>query len=142
MVVLLFSASFGFTQGNGLIDVPLPNLNRGLQAYQNRNFQNINQNGGQTSHYWEVNDQIRAPFETYKYLPVGTMAIDNGFSPATLEWSLSGKHKFVPALDLTVIKLKPGEPVVPQPATQFGTVQTERGHLLNRAKQSIMGFLH
>ena len=93
--------------------------------------------------YWEVDDSIRVPFETYKYLPGGMMAMDQGFAPASLEWTFTGKHKFVPSLDLTVIQVKPGErSIAPKADSEFGTIVPGRGYLWTKATRSLMAALH
>lgn len=94
--------------------------------------------------YWEVDDSVRVPFETYNYLPNRMMVVDQGFSPASLIWDFAGKHKLIPALDLTVIQVKPGEKKIPatKPDAEFGTFESRRGVLWAKATRSLMAALH
>ena len=91
----------------------------------------------QRSWYWEVNDLTQAPSGANKYLPKGVVTSNSDFSPATLEWTFTGKRKLMPTLDLTLVKMKPGEGTVRDgPNAQTGTAGSSRGSLWDRATQS------
>lgn len=93
--------------------------------------------------YWEIDDSIRVPFPTYNYLPHRMMAVEQGFSPATLSWNFTGKYKFMPSLDLTIVQIKPGEPIISiSPDAQYGVFELKRSaKLWAKATQSLMAAL-
>ena len=106
-------------------------------------YRSVNQTSSRRCWYWEVDDSIRVPFPTYNYLPHRMMAVDQGFSPATLSWNFTGKYKFMPSVDLTIVQIKPGERIIAaNPDAQFGIFQASRGsRLWEKATQSLIAAL-
>jgi hypothetical protein len=92
--------------------------------------------------YWEVDDSIRAPFPTYRYLP-GTMTHNDGFAPISLSWTFSGKHPLLPTLELAGMQIKPGERMtfLSRPSDSYGTVVSEPGSLWNKASHVLLAAL-
>jgi hypothetical protein len=95
------------------------------------------------SWYWEAIDLAQPLSDANKYLPKGVATANSDFSPASLEWTFTGKRKLMPTLDLTLVKIKPGEGTIHEgPAPASGGIQPLRGRLWDRATQSISDLLH
>jgi|tagenome__1003787_1003787.scaffolds.fasta_scaffold20681512_1 hypothetical protein len=146
VAVLLFMVSAALAQEKPLSSVPTPNLGSRasasviLQQALSRSFANH-------PGYWEGNagsDTRSAGSSRSRHQEVGTH--QGGFSPGKLVWNFTGKHKLVPLLDLTVVKVNPTQPWSVQPKTlsEFGTFvsQHKPGDLVNKATQSLMSAMH
>jgi len=143
-LVVLSGLGCGWTQQKKLVSAPLPHhLIDASSRYTNLFGQSTPRTSLQRSWYWEVNDLTQAPSAANKYLPKGVVTSNSDFSPATLEWTFTGKRKLMPTLDLTLVKIKPGEGTVRDgPNAQTGTAGSSRGSLWDRATQSISDLLH
>ena len=144
VVVLLSCLGCAWAQQKELVSAPLPNHPIDASSrYINLFDQSIPRTSLQRSWYWEVNDLARAPSGANKYLPKGVVTSNSDFSPATLEWTFTGKRKLMPTLDLTLVKIKPGEGTIHDgPNAQTGAAGSSRGSLWDRATQSISALLH
>jgi hypothetical protein len=127
-----------------LVSAPLPNHSTNASSrYTNFFDQSTPRTSLQRSWYWEVNDLTQASSGANKYLPKGVITNNSDFSPATLEWTFTGKRKLMPTLDLTLVKIKPGEGTVRDgTGAQTGAAGSSRGSLWDRATQSISDILH
>jgi hypothetical protein len=117
-------------------------------SQQNRAASSFPEAGSQVSGshrfwYWEIDDSIQPPFATYRYLKGGMTATDADFSPASLSWNFTGKHRLVPVLDLTVIQVNPsdGFSLRQKDKNPFGTFVSNRGHYWDKATQSMIDAL-
>jgi hypothetical protein len=143
--VAIFSFNCALAQQKGLISAPSPNLPAHPQGYPAFTFQRsvIQEYSVRHNWYWELHDGLQLPQETYKYLPRGMRPKDPDFAPATLEWTFSGKRKLMPSLDLTIIKIRPGQRTVYQrPGAEFGSARPDRSHLWTKATRSLGDALH
>ena len=146
-VVVVFSFGAALAQEKELISAPTPNLvltpnhaSLTLQQAFARSFEDHRW-------YWEADGLARLPLGNYRCQRCRNMGSrQRGFSPAKLVWNYDGKHRLFPLLDLTVIKLTPGQPSLIQqkPASEFGTFVSGRmpTNLWNRAGQSLMSVMH
>jgi hypothetical protein len=144
-LVVLSSLGCAWAQQKELVSAPLPNRSMSASStYANLFDQSTPRSSAQRSWYWEANDQIQAPSLTDKYLPKGAVLNSSSdFSPASLEWTFTGKRKLMPTLDLTLVKIKPGEGTVhDRPGVRTGAAGPTRSHLWDRATHSISDILH
>ena len=144
ITVVVACLSYACAQQKELVSAPLPNPStRFIVPYSIFFGQSPPRTSLQRSWYWEVNDLTQAPSGANRYLPKGVVTSNSDFSPATLEWTFTGKRKLMPTLDLTLVKIKPGEGTVHDgPNAQTGAAGSSRGSLWDRATQSISDLLH
>ena len=144
VVLAVFFLGCAWAQQKELVSAPLPNHStNALPRYTNLFDQSTPRASLQRSWYWEVNDLTQAPSGANKYLPKGVVTSNSDFSPASLEWTFTGKRKLMPTLDLALVKIKPGEGTVHDgPNSPTGTAGSSRGSLWDRATQSISDLLH
>ena len=144
VVVAVFFLGCAWAQQKELVSAPLPNHSISSSSRHINLFdQSTPRTSLQRSWYWEVNDLTQAPSGANRYLPKGVVTNNSDFSPATLEWTFTGKRKLMPTLDLTLVKIKPGEGTVRDgPNAQTGAAGSSRGSLWDRATQSISDLLH
>ncbi|HLH07582.1 MAG TPA: hypothetical protein VKW78_10115 [Terriglobales bacterium] len=139
LFVVVFLSMGAWTQQAKLVSAPTPHLQSDSPDAYTRTFQlyaTPTLTEGRLW-YWEVNDCRLAPSAADKYLPAKAR-VNNDFSPATLEWTFTGKRKLMPVVDLTVIKIKPGEG---EKHTAGASVPDHSG-LWEKATHSMMDFLH
>src|SRR5262249_43085258 len=142
----VFIVSGALAQEKELIDAPTPNLstqaNRASLTFQ----QAVTRSFEDPHWYWEGGGATGAPSVPYRCFTCRKISThQGGFSPGKLVWNLSGKHKLLPIVDLSVIKLTPGEPTLIQqkPPSEYGTVVAGRSptRLWNKATQSLMNVM-
>ena len=143
-VIVLSSLGCAWAQQKELVSAPLPNHPMSTSSrYGNLFDQSTPRTSLERSWYWEVNDLTQAPSGANKYLPKGVVTNNSDFSPASLEWTFTGKRKLMPTLDLTLVKIKPGEGTVHDgPDPQTGAAGSSRSSLWDRATRSISDILH
>lgn len=143
-VVVVFFLSCAWAQQKELVSAPLPNhLMSTSSRYASLFDQSTPRTSLQRSWYWEGNDLTQAPSGTNKYLPKGVVTNSSDFSPASLQWTFAGKRKLMPTLDLTLVKVKPGEGTIHDgPDARTGAAGPPRSHLWDRATHSISDLLH
>ncbi len=144
-VAVLSCLGCAYAQQKELISAPLPNLpaNR-LIPYVGSFQQNVlSKTALRRSWYWEAIDLTQPLSGANKYLPRGVTTSNSDFSPASLQWTFTGKRKLMPTLDLTLVKIKPGEGTIHDgPDAQTGAAGSSRSSLWDRATQSISDLLH
>jgi hypothetical protein len=143
VTVVVVGFSCAWAQQKELVSAPLPNSSAGaLPQYSGLLQQSFfPRTALQRSWYWEANILARAPSLADKYLPKGVVTNNSDFSPASLEWTFSGRRKLMPTLDLTLVKIKPGEGMIRDKPGTDSSVGSDR-HLWDRATRSISDFLH
>jgi hypothetical protein len=142
VLVLISSLGCAWAQQKELVSAPLPNHSISTSSGHTNLFdQSTPRTSLQRLWYWEVNDLTQAPSGSNKYLPKGVVTNNSDFSPATLEWTFTGKRKLMPTLDLTLVKIKPGEGTVHDGPPQTGA-GSSRSSLWDRATRSISDLLH
>ena len=143
ITVVVACLSCAWSQQKQLVSLPEPNLpDNAFSRYTNLFGHSTLRTSLQRSWYWEANDLTQAPSGANKYLPKGVVTSNSDFSPATLEWTFTGKRKLMPTLDLTVVKIKPGEGLVRGEPGADPCPGPDRGHLWNWAAHSISDLLH
>jgi hypothetical protein len=144
VLVVISGLGCAWAQQKQLVSAPLPNHPMSTSShYANAFDQSIPRSSLQRSWYWEANDETQAPSLTDKFLPKGVVTNSSDFSPASLEWTFSGKRKLMPTLDLTLVRIKPGEGTIHDgPAVRTGAAGPSRSHLWDRATHSISDLLH
>ncbi len=145
VAIVVVGVSCSWAQQKELISAPLPNLpaNR-LIPYVGVFQQNVlSKTALRRSWYWEAIDLTQPLSVANKYLPKGVATSNSDFSPASLQWTFTGKRKLMPTLDLTLVQIKPGEGTVHEPpdADSRG-LESLRGNLWDRATHQISDFLH
>jgi len=144
VTVVVLAVGCGWGQQKQLNSAPLPHFSgRAVSPYSVLLQQSVlPKTALQRSWYWEANILAPVPSLSSRYLPKGVVTGNSDFSPASLQWTFTGKRKLMPVLDLTLIRIKPGEGMIhDQPGPQL-TTGPDRGHFWNWATQSISGLLH
>jgi hypothetical protein len=143
LAVVLFAVDALAQQGQ-LISGPTPNLPAQNNRHSLTYFDSIVRSSQQHWYWHDVRPTTPTlapkPF-IYRNAPVRTTS--PGFSPGKLEWNLSGKHKLLPSLDLTVLRLRPGEPslIEKQPGSEYGTFVSDRNPIWEKAAESLKKIL-
>ena len=145
VAIVVAGVSCSWAQQKELISAPLPNLPANRLIPYVGSFQQsvLSKNTLRRSWYWEAIDLTQPLSETNKYLPRGVVTSNSDFSPASLQWTFTGKRKLMPTLDLTLVQIKPGDGTRHErsgPAS--GGMEPVRDSLWDRATHSISGFLH
>jgi len=145
--VLIVGISFlgsAWAQQKDLVSAPLPHYPaRAFAPYSTLLQQSVSpRTAFERSWYWEANILVPVPSLANKYLPKGVVTNNSDFSPASLQWTFSGKRKLMPTLDLTVVKIKPGEGMIHDETGPQLSTGPDRGHFWNWATHSISDLLH
>jgi hypothetical protein len=145
-LVLAFAAFTlsAFAQEKELVSAPTPNLPQ--HATQHRTF-DFRENGTAATlrhtWYWETPDFAQPPLqEINRCLPRGAKINSDDYMPASLRWTLEGKRKVVPVIDLTVVEIKPGEKTTAASAVSWTPSSSSAGTLWTKATHSISELLH
>jgi hypothetical protein len=144
ITVVVANFSCAWAQQKALVAAPSPNNPANASAQYSSLLQQtfFPRTTLQRSWYWEANIFTQVPSLANKYLPKGVVTNNSDFSPATLEWTFSGRRKLMPTLDLTLVKIKPGEGMIrDEPGADSGK-GPDRGHFWNWATHSISDLLH
>ena len=137
VVGLLFCLNCALAQQRDLISGPSPKLQRPLPHYA---WPSAMRTSGQ-QWYWEADNSAQPSVNSYRQLLHGSKVRAPHFAPVTLEWSFTGKNKFLPVLDLTIVKIKPGtRPSFLSPESEFGSVRCDCG-IWTKATRSLHDLL-
>ncbi len=142
--LVLLALNYAFAQEPQLISAPKPNFQARLRIRQIVPFEkSAAPSTFKRSWYWEVTETGPSSAQTSRYLPRGANTDNSDFAPASLQWSFTGKRKFIPTLDLTVVQIRPGAKSSPVlPAANYGTIEQTRAKFWTKAGRSISGLLH
>jgi hypothetical protein len=82
-----------------------------------------------SNHHWWYEDYPRSReiFPEYRYLQPVAPPAEEDFSPATMKWSLSGRHPLLPTVEIAGMDTwSPDTWHVPDPSQQYGHFQSDR----------------
>jgi len=144
--VLTAFALSALAQEKDLVSAPSPRIQTHALSQRSFDFQG-NGTAPVFRHYWywEVTDCAQPPLqEINRNLPRGAKVNSGDYMPAALRWTLDGKRKVVPTIDLTVMEIRPGEKTsAATAATNNWMPSSSTAEILwTKATHSISDLLH